>query len=530
MTVKSQTKRYSDLGWGINTYKSPSDIEDKESQVLINYSTQGNKIVNLPWYTGIYNFWTWAKKVVWLKDVGNYLYVIYDKVLYIRNKTTWADVTFNLTKFTNDWTLASRSYYNILVGKVADRFIIITDNDAKDDLYFLYFDWTTVTDKTSDTTWLTNKKFRTAWFYRWVVFLWGWELNPSALVNSWQSWPIDSDYILYFWTLPSPSTTTVGGQNIIGDDEPITWFITRQDVMYIMKTNSIWKITDIYADEATPSKPVVLWVKETWTWITGQWAVQNVLQDILYFDWNSVRRLSYEQNNLALKDVSISDEKISNVISSLPDNQRKAQSLFVYPYFKVFLRSDLSDENDVALVYNVIDKSWSIQKNIKVTVASSWYENKSVAYFWGIWWGRIFRDSDNASFDWWDIQWEWLSKSYSWWEDVDYKRVYEVEIYWKVSPWFLLTIDIYNWMNIIKSIEVLSNTNPTSTTWNSLIGTTTFGWIWENTPPMSEFKKRVDLYSDWREFSIGMRTSWIWNFEIHWINFLFNFINPYDIY
>jgi hypothetical protein len=33
--------------------------------------------------------------------------------------------------------------------------------------------------------------------------------------------------------------------------------------MYIMKTNSIWKITDIYADEATPSKPVVLWVKET---------------------------------------------------------------------------------------------------------------------------------------------------------------------------------------------------------------------------------------------------------------------------
>jgi hypothetical protein len=47
---------------------------------------------------------------------------------------------------------------------------------------------------------------------------------------------------------------------------------------------------------------------------------------------------------------------------------------------------------------------------------------------------------------------------------------------------------------------------------------------------MSEFKKRVDLYSDWREFSIGMRTSWIWNFEIHWINFLFNFINPYDIY
>lgn len=98
--------------------------------------------------------------------------------------------------------------------------------------------------------------------------------------------------------------------------------------------------------------------------------MENVDQDIFFFDGKSVRRLSYEENVLALKDASISDD-IKPTIEGLPDNQTEAKVFFIYPLVKVFVRSDLSADNDIALVYNVINKSWSIQETIILKHATS---------------------------------------------------------------------------------------------------------------------------------------------------------------
>lgn len=529
MTIKnSQTKRYWNLWGWLNVYSSSTDIDDNQWVGVSNYTTRGNMVVNLPWFSRAFTFWTWAKKVVWLKESGDYVYAIYDKVLYAQSKSWWVPKTFNLTKFTNDWSGSTRTFYNIFVGKVVDRFIVITDNDGVDDLYILYFDWTTFTDKTWSTTWLTDKNFTCAGFYRSHLILWGLPKAPSTIAYSWVASGINPEYLLYFSTVPwSSPLVTVGNQQVIGDESPVVAFIERQDVYYIIKKNSIWKISDVKFLESQTYETFIV-IPETSNGANSQSCILNVIQDVVYFDWKSVRRLSYEQNNLALKDVSISDNKIDNLIDSLPDNQKQAQSLFVYPYYKLFLRTNLSDENDVAFVYNIVDKSWSIEEVIRVTVATSW--EKGSAYFGSISGWQVYKDSDSYTFDWGAIKGSWRSKSYSWWDEVDYKRIYEVEVYGKITPNFPLYIDIYNWDTIIRTDTVeysswIEPTTWTATLWDSLI------WgFWANLPWMQDFKKRLDIYDDGREFSVWVRTNGIGKFEIHWINFIFKFINPYEIY
>lgn len=79
-----------------------------------------------------------------------------------------------------------------------------------------------------------------------------------------------------------------------------------------------------------------------------------------------MRRLSYEQNILALKDTSISD-KIRNTLRLLPEGDANGQykrdtvsTSFIFPLYKLYARTSFSSAADIAFVYNVIDKSWSV--------------------------------------------------------------------------------------------------------------------------------------------------------------------------
>ena len=103
------------------------------------------------------------------------------------------------------------------------------------------------------------------------------------------------------------------------------------------------------------------------------------MQDIFYFDGNNIRRLSYETNTLTLKDTPIS-EKITPLIRLLPKEQTQATACFTYPFYKLFLRTELSTDNNIALVYNVINKAWSVQTNVFVAHATSGYNSYSLAY------------------------------------------------------------------------------------------------------------------------------------------------------
>jgi hypothetical protein len=53
---------------------------------------------------------------------------------------------------------------------------------------------------------------------------------------------------------------------------------------------------------------------------------------------------------------------------ALPTDQTNACSYFIYPYYKLHLRTELSVSNDTTFVYNVINKAWSTQTGLQVDI------------------------------------------------------------------------------------------------------------------------------------------------------------------
>jgi len=89
-----------------------------------------------------------------------------------------------------------------------------------------------------------------------------------------------------------------------------------------------------------------------------------VRQEIIYYDdkSKSVRRLAYERDQITLRDSAISDE-IEPIFHTLATDQTNATSSYLYPNYKLFLRSEFAgtDYNDVCLTYNVHNKSWATE-------------------------------------------------------------------------------------------------------------------------------------------------------------------------
>ena len=63
----------------------------------------------------------------------------------------------------------------------------------------------------------------------------------------------------------------------------------------------------------------------------------------------------------ALNDDSISKE-ISNLFLDFPSNQSgNATMYFAYPFVKLCIRDKFSTNNSVGILYNIVDKSYSVQ-------------------------------------------------------------------------------------------------------------------------------------------------------------------------
>ena len=247
----------------------------------------------------------------------------------------------------------TKDQYNVTTYFIGDLYAIVTDPSGAEDLVWLKISLSpiSITDITGSVLGLTNKKTVASGFYKGRVLIAGNASNPGNLYYSKST------------TANTPSDSydfsgTGSGAKVVGDgSQRITGFVTRQDVGYVICDRSVWKITD---DDATTGPSIV---KETSTGCIRQSAVCEVLQDVFYFDGTSVRRLSYEENNTALKDVAISDE-VRNTILQLPRSQEKAVSYFAYPYYKLHLRTYDSSVNNIAFVYQVETKSWAIQSGI----------------------------------------------------------------------------------------------------------------------------------------------------------------------
>lgn len=396
---------------------------------------------------------------------------------------------------------------------------------------------------TYDTTFTTNPTVQTftwltAWFTATCSIVYDWRLflaqyytaSPSIArpnVITWSKWIVslaDPSPIFDFSALSSSS-------QVCWDWTPITAFIIWQDKLYIWKANSIWKAWEVQI--TYDSSDVVIWVaypllQETQTWPINHKSITNVMQDIIYYDWINVRRLSYEENFSALKDSSIS-ENIFPLMIALPTDQTNACSYFIYPYYKLHLRTELSVSNDTTFVYNVINKAWSTQTGLQVDIWVSAYNKKQVAYFWGIYNWKVYEDNLEYNYDWLEVKRRFKSKAFSFWDRVDNKRIFQIELTWRLEEEQNVYVDIYWDFNKIGSTRTiyLDSENFMETTWSTLAWVSTAWANWINLSKVHDFTERYETFFDSSIYQFTIEYEGTKYFELQSHHVQFKFVNPY---
>jgi len=514
-----RTSRWNDFWWGINLRMSPDSIDDKQWTIGNNMASEWNKLTIIKWYSEFVTPWTWISKSQWISLYSWKILIVHNRNLYIydtANGSTYTktNAVANATDTYSILTTKSFSSGNIAI-------VIINLNSATtEDVVAYEFDWAVFTTKTF--TSLADKNFKCGAFYEGKLLLGGNPKFPSSLYTS-RTWSVlNSNYIYDFSAYDSSS------QNI-GDGEPIVNITANHNELFIFKTNSIWRLN---------------WTKDTWTVFayvfkqeTATWALNNkcvvpVEQDIIYFDWINIRRLSYEININALNDDSVSKE-INPIIDSLPSNQSaNATMYYVYPFVKLHLRDKFSTNNSIAIVYNIVDKSYSTQSGMEVIQWVWWFvNNKRTAYFITSQTSTVYQDNFGYTYNWGNIIFNHKSKRYVLWDGVDYKRISQVELYWKITPWLKIYVDVYvNWL-LIDTREIFFEESIQPTTWTSPFWNTMFWWSNEqDEDDFRVFNVRYEYFNDWRDFQFWIRGNWQWGAEIHGVNLMWKQIKAYELH
>lgn len=530
MTIQNlwyRTSRWNDFGWGINLLQSSDSIDDKQWVVGNNMSSEWNKLITIPWYAEYYTPWTWVSKWQWIALYSWKILTIHNRNLYIYDTATWV-------KYTQTNAVANAvDTYSILTNKSFSSgkmsiVLINTNIDTTENVTWYEFDWTNFTLVNEDAwsapkwVWFADRNFKCWVFYWGQLFLWGHPSYPSSLYYSKTWWVTASNNIYDFSWYNSNS------QNI-WDGESIVSIITNHNELFVFKSNSVWRNT--WTNDTWTSMSFVF-KQESATWAINAHCVLQVEQDIIYFDWLNFRRMSYEANINALNDDSISKE-IAPIFKSLPSNQSwNATMYYVFPYVKLNLRDKFSTNNSIAILYNIVDKSYSTQTWLEVIQWVWWFvNNRRTAYFVTSQTSTIYQDNVWTTFNSWNINFSQKSKRFVLWDWVDYKRISQVELYWRISPWLTANIDIYvNWV-VIDTRQIFFEESILPTTWSTPFWDTLF---WGNNEAevedMRDFVVRYEYFNDGRDFSFWVRWNWQWRFELHWLNVMWKSIKAYDLH
>jgi len=413
--------------------------------------------------------------------------------------------------------------YQIVVNKLANIAIILinTNTSTTEDIKAFEYDPTanTITSKTF--AWLSDKNCKCGEFYEGKLVL-GW--NPAA------------PWIFYH----SKVFTSLGLANIydfswynsgsqpIDDGERIVGFISNTTEFFIIKANGFHKIV---ADKDTWSAYAYQTRKETSTWIINPFCIVNVDKDIIYFDWSTIRRLSYEQNIQALSDSAIG-EPIEKIFEGLGQSQiGNAFMTYAYPYVKLYLRGNTASDNNFAILYNVVDKWFSVQTNIEWNIGTyGTYNNKKVSYIGSRYDNTIFKDNTWTDYNGWDIMFSWLSKKINFGDWVNYKLIPQAEFNGNITIWLPVTITIIcDGKEITKRTISTSNISTLSpTTGSSLFGSSPIGAnSTEALLNVTSFEEKIPLYNTCKE--IEYRIDWIgqWVFELTWATMSYRHIKAY---
>lgn len=452
-----------------------------------------------------------------MKLFDKYQIVITSWKLVIRNLDTWAMV--GKTSAVSSTT----DRYQIVVNKLVNIAIIVinTNINTTEDIKAYEYDaaWGTITAKTF--TWLSDKNFKCGEFYEGKLVL-GW--NPAApwvFYHSKTFWALSLANIYDFSWYNSWSQPIDDGERIIG-------FVSNTTEFFIIKRNWFHKITwdkDTWAAYAYTVR------KETSTWIINPFCIVNVDKDIIYFDGNTIRRLSYEQNIQALSDSAIG-EPIEKIFEGLGQSQiDNAFMTYAYPYVKLYLRWNTASDNNFAVLYNVVDKGFSIQTNIEWNIgAYGTYNNKKVSYVWSRYDNTIFKDNVWTDYNGGDITFSWLSKKVNFWDWVNYKLVSQCEFNWNITIWLPVTITIYGDGKEITK-RTISTSNPSAlspTTGSSLFGSSPVGSnSTETIMNVTSFEEKIPLYNICKEIEYKIDGIGQWIFELTWATMSYRHVKAY---
>lgn len=518
------TSRFYDFGGWINLRDSSDSIDDKQWTWWDNMVSEGNKLITVPWYVEYYAPWTWVSK--W-QAIALYSW----KVLSLHNRNLYIFDTLTWTTYTKTNAVANAvDTYKIITtksfstGNIA-MVILNTNISTTEDIVAYEFDWTTFTTKTF--TSLTDKNFKCGTFYQGKLLLGGNPKFPSALYHSKTGSVTASNNIYDFSGYDSNS-------QIVWDGEPIVSIMTNHNELFVFKTNSVWRsqwTQDSGADAVTKSYSYFL-RQESATGAINTHCVLAVEQDVIYFDWLNFRRMSYEANINALNDDSISKE-IAPLFDSLPKDQSwNATMWYSYPFVKLALRDKFSTNNSFNVLYNIVDKSYSVQTWIEVTQGiGGFINNKRTAYFITSQTSMVYNDNTWITFNWGNMRFSHKSKRYVFGDGVDYKRLSQVELYWKITPWMKTTIDIYVNGNIIDTRDIYFPDYILPTTWSTPFGDTLMGSNNEDAiSPLQDFVVRYEYFHDWRDFQFAIRWNTQWRFELHGINLMYKNIKSFDLH
>ena len=489
MTRKSfRHNRINDFWGGLNLRESSNQMEDKQSQVCSNWNFEGNKLVNSKRIKEVYNIGG-TTKVQGIKEHKGDLYFVHAGKFY----KNWVEIAITT------W------------GPLPDKKVHIA---IWWDLYFFTFETGDENPHYLDGATLTS-----------VAGLWSPRYN--VIYNGkWIIGGYDNDNI-YFSKTATPSTKadiydfsaySAGSQSVWGSS---TWILRGlaiwENWLYAFKDDEVMysnTVKDSWTDFNFIFNPI------TATWAVNQNAITAVKQDLFYYDHTSkaVRRLGYEQNLTTLRDSSISDE-IEPIFHTLAADQSDATGSYLYPNYKLFLRSKFAGAgyNDVCLTYNVHNKSWLTETNKACFVSHKGYLGS--VFEWKIW-------LDD------ELPWksgERIGKQWDFGDGIDNKRYGELEIKGKLQSTLTLYVDIYvdgslKETRTINVDENVSGTLGTRVLWTSVIAS---GSTLEQFVPFTE---RYDLWLEGQFIEIGLRYEWIGNVQISQRNIQWKAIKGYKTY
>lgn len=249
----------------------------------------------------------------------------------------------------------------------------------------------------------------------------GWYEDDDNIVFSQTSSPSQPLNLLNF------TDYSAWGQSISGWDKGvITGMKVGENWLYVFKDNSVWYSN---SEKDTGTSFNLIFNKITSNGALSQNVITNVEQEIFYLDWKtrSVRRLGYEQNLTTLRDVAISRE-IAELFETLPEEQPMATASFSYPNYTLSLTDGTSNDvvyqngktykaNNKHFIYNVENKSWTTRTGIDDMLISDDDYHSSLD-------GKIYYSFKGNTL----IPWEGTSKEYTFVDDVDWKRIWEMEV------------------------------------------------------------------------------------------------------